>query len=66
MMAEAQSCKTDDGSLSSIPAGGRVDKNAVIVIDTVWVQNLLEPFYCVLGKNTLLHFTVFGGLGEQS
>ena len=27
---------------------GRVVKRAVIVIDTVWVQNLLAPFCCVL------------------
>ena len=35
---------------------GHVIKSAVITIDTVSVQNLLAPFCCVLGENTLRHF----------
>ena len=34
-------------------------------INMVSVQNLLVPFCCVLGKNTLLHFPLRGGLGKQ-
>ena len=33
--------------------------------DTVPVQNLLAPFCCVLGKDTLQHFSLLGGLGKQ-
>ena len=35
-------------------------KNAV-VIDMVSVQNLLVPFCCFLGKDTLRHFLQLGG-----
>ena len=33
--------------------------------NTVSVQNPLAPFCCVLGKNTLRHFSLLGGLGKQ-
>ena len=33
-----------------------VVKSAVIVINMVSVQNLLAPFCCVLGEDTLRHF----------
>ena len=42
---------------------GRVVKTAVIVIASV--QNLLVPFFCVLGKNTLRHFSLLDSLGKQ-
>ena len=29
------------------------------------VQNPLVPFCCVLGKDTLWHFPLLGGLGKQ-
>ena len=32
----------------------------------VWVQNSLVPFCCVLGKNTLRHLPLLGGLGKHS
>ena len=38
--------------------------SAEIVIQMVSVQNLLTPFYCVLGKDTLQHFLLLGGLGD--
>ena len=44
---------------------GRVVKSAVIVIDMVLVQNLLKPFCCVVGKDTLRHFSLLGDLGKQ-
>ena len=34
-----------------------VVKSAVIVINMVSVQNLLAPFCCVLGEDTLRHFS---------
>ena len=37
----------------------------VIVISMVSVQNLLAPFCCVLGKETLWHFPLLGSLGKQ-
>ena len=37
---------------------GRVVKNTVIAIDKVGIQNLLVPFCCVLGKDTLWYFTL--------
>ena len=39
--------------------------SAVIMIDMVLVQNPLASFCCVLGKNTLRHFLLLGGLGKQ-
>ena len=33
-------------------------KSAMIVIDTVWVQNLLAPFCCVFEKDILLCLSV--------
>ena len=44
---------------------GRVVKNAMTVINMVAVENLLAPFCCVLGKDTLRHFPLLGGLGKQ-
>ena len=35
-----------------------------IVIDIVSIQNLLTPFCCALGKGTLRHFPLLGGLGK--
>ena len=37
----------------------------VIVINMILVQTLLAPFCCVLGKDTLGHFTLLGGLGKD-
>ena len=37
---------------------------AAIVINMVWVQNLLALFCCVLGKDTLRHFPLLGCLGK--
>ena len=37
----------------------------VIVIDMVLVQNLLTPFGCDFGKDTLLHFPLLGRYGKQ-
>ena len=34
-------------------------------IDMVSLQNLLTPFGCVLGKDTLRHFPLLGSLGKQ-
>ena len=46
------------------PQGG-VLKSAVIMIDMVSVQNQLASLCCVLGKDTLRHFLLLGGLGKQ-
>ena len=35
-------------------------QSVVIVIDMVLVQNLLNPFCCILGKDTLWHFFLLG------
>ena len=35
------------------------------MIDMVSVQNLLAPYCCVSGKDTLRHFPPFGGLSKQ-
>ena len=43
---------------------GRVVKSHAIVIETVSVQNLLAPFCCVLGKETLQHFPLLAGLNK--
>ena len=42
-----------DDKLKQCLERGGVVKSAVIVIDMVSVQNLLAPFGCVLGKETL-------------
>ena len=44
---------------------GRVVKGAGLVTNTVSVQNPLAPFCCVLGKDTLRHIPLLGGLGKQ-
>ena len=41
------------------------DYIAGIVIDMVLVQNLLVPFCCILGKDTLWPFPLLGRLGKQ-
>ena len=40
-------------------------QSAGLVTNTVSVQNLLAPFCCVLGKDTLRHFPLLGGPGKQ-
>ena len=39
--------------------------SAGVAIDIVSIQNLLAPFFCVLGKDTLRYFPLLGGLGNQ-
>ena len=41
------------------------NKRAVLMTNVVSFQNPLAPFCCVLGKNTLRHFSLLGGLGKQ-
>ena len=43
---------------------GQVVKSAKIVIDMILVQNLLKPFCCFLGKDTLRRFSLLGGLSK--
>ena len=43
----------------------RMVKSAVILIETVAVQNLHVSFCCVPKKDTLWHFHLLGGLGKQ-
>ena len=45
--------------------GCRVVKSTVIVIDMVSVQNVLAPFCCTLGKDTLQRFSLLGDLSKQ-
>ena len=42
----------------------KVGSNLAVV--TVTIQNLFTPFCSVLGKDTLQHFPLLGGLGKQS
>ena len=48
--------------MSAAWSSGEID---VLIIDMVSVQNSLAPFCCVIGKETLRHFSLLGGLGKQ-
>ena len=43
---------------------GQMIKSIIIVIKMVSVQNLLTPFCCVFGKDTLQHFSLFNGFDK--